>query len=112
MARRLKSKLTDDWDTCYLCGKPLAPGEREVHHIFGAANRMKSETCGLIVPLCHMCHNEPPVGVHFNEGRRLYLQAEAENEFEREYGHALFMELFGRDYIETYKAWREENGLV
>lgn len=112
MGRRLRSILTDDFDTCYLCGKTLGPGMREIHHVFGGANRDNSEKYGLIVPLCHDCHNEPPLGVHHNKGRRLKLQAEAQNEFEKEYSSAEFMGIFGRDYIETYKAWREEEGLV
>ena len=112
MARRLKSVLTDDFDTCYLCGKYLSPGTREIHHIFGGANRNNSERYNLVVPLCHNCHNEEPYGVHQNKGRRLQLQAEAQNEFEREHGAAEFISIFGRDYIETYKAWREEQGLV
>ena len=38
----------------------------EKHHIFGAANRKKSEKYGLTVDLCHWCHNEPPDGAHFS----------------------------------------------
>lgn len=47
---------------CDLCGKY---GYLELHHIFGGANRSLSEKYGLVVNLCHECHNEPPEGVHF-----------------------------------------------
>ena len=45
----------------------------EKHHIFGGALRKKSEKYGLVVDLCHYCHNESPNGVHFNKGRMLEL---------------------------------------
>lgn len=47
---------------CFLCGR-YANLER--HHIFGSAMRKKSEKYGLVVNLCHDCHNEKG-GVHHN----------------------------------------------
>lgn len=38
----------------------------ERHHIFNGAYRKKSEKYGLVIDLCHYCHNEPPNGVHYN----------------------------------------------
>ena len=48
---------------CFICG---CYGVVERHHIFGGALRKKSERYGLVVPLCHSCHNEQPYGVHHN----------------------------------------------
>lgn len=48
---------------CYNCGSTQW---LETHHIFGGANRQKSDNYGLTVKLCHYCHNEPPNGVHHN----------------------------------------------
>lgn len=45
----------------------------EKHHIFGGANRKKSEEDGLYVWLTHWNHNEPPKGVHFNKERMQYF---------------------------------------
>lgn len=48
---------------CFVCGKTC---NTERHHIFGGARRKKSDKLGLVVDLCHNCHNEPPNGAHFN----------------------------------------------
>lgn len=91
---------------CYMCGRY---GPTEKHHVFGGANRAHSEKDKLYVHLCHACHNEPPDGVHFNKSRRRWLQAIAQEEYEKqkiEQGHtpeearALFMQRYGRSYIE------------
>ena len=82
---------------CFLCGKvtPL-----EMHHIFGGANRKKSERYGLKVYLCHWCHNEPPAGVHFNRENDLILKQTAQRVFERDHTREQFMEEFGRNYLD------------
>lgn len=68
---------------CFLCGRH---GPTEAHHIFGSALRKKSEKYGLVVDLCHNCHNEPPDGVHFNAEKMQELH---------EYGQRLWMEKTG-----------------
>ena len=99
--------MTDDLDRCYIC---QSRKWLEIHHIFGGANRKNSDKYGLVVPLCHYCHNEPPFGVHFNEERRLALQAKAQRVFESIEDHKKFIKIFGpRDYIETYKAKYGDN---
>lgn len=55
---------------CVLCGSNQ---HIERHHIFGGALRKKSEKYGLVVDLCHSCHNEPPNGVHHNANQMLKL---------------------------------------
>ena len=97
----------DEYEQCYICKRY---GQIEWHHVFGGANRINSTKYGLVVPLCHNCHNEPPIGVHFNKGQRLRLQAKTQRIFESIESHEKFMKEFGRDYIEAYKDYlREEN---
>lgn len=95
----------DEYDRCYRCGSYRWI---EMHHIFGGANRKNSDKYGLIVPLCHYCHNEPPDGVHFNRENMLKLQAEAQGVFESIESHEKFMDVFGEDYIEAYKYYMEQ----
>lgn len=59
MAKRLKSVFTDNMDCCIYTGS----GNVERHHIFGGANRARSETYGFVVPLRPDYH---PNGVHFD----------------------------------------------
>lgn len=84
---------------CFFCGETAF---LERHHIFGGADRKKSEKYGLCVYLCHRHHNEPPDGVHFNRERMDYL---------RRYGQQMamlmnawtvedFIREFGRNYLE------------
>ena len=83
---------------CDLCGK-YAYLER--HHIFGGANRSLSEKYGLVVNLCHECHNEPPDGVHFNAENMLALRKWAQKQAMEHYGwdEAEFIRIFGRSYL-------------
>lgn len=83
---------------CDLCGKY---GYLERHHCFGGANRSLSEKYGLVVNLCHECHNEPPEGVHFNAKRMLALRKWAQKQAMEHYGwdEAEFIKIFGRSYL-------------
>ncbi len=83
---------------CDLCGKY---GYLELHHIFGGANRSLSEKYGLVVNLCHECHNEPPDGVHFNAENMLALRKWAQKQAMENYGwdEAEFIRIFGRSYL-------------
>ena len=92
----LKSIMTMDYDRCYLCGKY---GDMEMHHIFGGANRINTTKYGLVVPLCHACHNEPPYGVHFNRENMDKLKAEGQRAFESMSSHEEFMRIFGENYL-------------
>ena len=79
---------------CFLCGRT---DHLERHHLFGAANRKKADKLGLVVDLCHWCHNEPPNGANHNKhvmqrlheyGQRKAMQEQGwtEEEFVREFG--------------------------
>lgn len=59
---------------CYLCRRfynlRTVRGLEEHHILYGRGRRALSEQYGLKVWLCHMHHNEPPLGVHFDPGAR------------------------------------------
>ena len=84
---------------CYLCHK-FRPTEE--HHIFGAGMRNLSTQYGLVVHLCHWCHNEPPDGVHFNEEENKKLKASAQSRAMYIYGWSIdeWRRLFRKDYRE------------
>lgn len=84
---------------CFLCGK-YGPVER--HHVFPGPFRQKSEKYGLVVDLCHWCHNEPPDGVHHNRANALILKQRAQRMVMREYGWNTedFIREFGKNYLE------------
>lgn len=99
-------RIYDREDICFLCGRRAT----EMHHIFhGYGNRKIADKYGLVVPLCHYCHNEPPNGVHFNRETDEYLKREGQWAFEKVYGHRRFMEEFGRNYLEEGD-WHEIEG--
>lgn len=90
--------------TCYLCVM-LHDNWNEhrildEHHVFGGPNRKNSEEYGLKVYLCHNHHIYGPEAVHNNAEIRHELQRIAQREFEKRYGHAKFMEAFGRNYLD------------
>jgi len=68
--------------------------------VFGGALRDKSDRLGLVVRLCHYCHNEPPGGVHQNRERRRKLQALAQKKAMEEYGWSV--EDFIREFYKNY----------
>ena len=75
--------------------------QTERHHIFGGALRKKSERYGLVVDLCHFCHNEPPDGAHHNRHTANYLKQYGQKKAMKENGwsKADFIREFGRNYI-------------
>lgn len=83
---------------CYFCGSTQW---LERHHVFGGACRKLSEKYGLVVDLCHFCHNEPPNGVHFNAERMAELRKEFQEKAMAENGWTTedFIRIFGRNYL-------------
>ena len=95
----MKSIMQDlEERACYLCGRSWM---LEHHHVFGGANRKKSERDGLVVLLCHDCHNEPPLGVHHNRERMDALRREGEKAWMKAYGKTKtdFILEYGRNYL-------------
>lgn len=81
---------------CFFC---KSQKHLECHHIFPGKNRQLSEEDGLKVWLCHMHHNEPHVGVHYNKGMMLYLKQMAQKHYEETHTREEFMERYGRNYL-------------
>ena len=73
----------------------------EEHHVFGGARRKKSEKYGLVVDLCHACHNEPPRGAHYNKDTALYLHQWGQCKAMQEQGWSTndFIREFGKNYL-------------
>lgn len=92
----MKSILTNDMTKCYLCG---SRNWIEIHHIMSGPFRDKSTKYGLVVPLCHWCHNEPPNGVHFNRERMDALRKIAQKRFMELHPDIDWIKTFGRNYL-------------
>lgn len=82
---------------CYFCGRT---DTIERHHIFGGPYRKASERHGLVVDLCHYCHNEPPVGAHHNKHTALRLKREGQRRFEQTHTREEFRAVFGKNYLD------------
>lgn len=81
---------------CFFCGSQRW---LECHHIFGGANRGRSEKYGLKVWLCHYCHNEPPRGVHHNRMNAEKLYVIGQKAFMQKYPEKDFVQEFGRNFL-------------
>jgi hypothetical protein len=93
----MKSILQKNTDKCFICGSRQW---LEWHHVFGAATRTKSERLGLVVRLCHYCHNEPPNGVHQNKDIRSRLQSYAQKKAMQVYNWTV--DDFRREFYKNY----------
>lgn len=96
--RQTVKNLIGETDRCFLCG---SRSNLERHHIFGGGYRKKSEEHGLVVTLCHFCHNEPPNGVHQNGARARELKAYAQKSAMEAFGWEVedFIREFGKSYL-------------
>lgn len=96
--KRLTSALTDDMEHCFFTGSPVV----ERHHIFGGANRKKSEKYGFVVPLRPDLH---PNGVNFKRTPEnlkidLFLKQEAQLHYEETIGSREdFRREFGKSWL-------------
>lgn len=83
---------------CEICGRwmPL-----EKHHVFHGPFRKKADKLGLTINLCHWCHNEPPMGVHFDQRLDNELKARYQLKVMEEQGWTVkdFIREFGRNYL-------------
>ena len=94
-----RSIIQDNAHHCFMCGSHRW---LEWHHVFGGALRDKSDRLGLVVRLCHYCHNEPPNGVHQNRERRKKLQAYAQKKAMAAFDWSVedFIREFYKNYLE------------
>ena len=92
MAKRSIIQGGNNSETCFLCFSKAADRHHCMH---GTANRKKAEKYGLTVWLCRECHRK----LHDQGLNDLFLQQTAQQAFEAKYGHELWMEEFGKDYL-------------
>jgi hypothetical protein len=69
------------------------------HHVFGGANRKKSEKYGLWVWLRADWHIQTPYAIHNNREFDLELKRFAQEKFEETHTRDEFMKLFKRSYL-------------
>lgn len=92
----------DDFKECFLCKRNGRGDRLERHHIFGAANRKKSEKYGLVVYLCgNRCHRLGEYSVHQNAEVMDYLHKYGQEKAMKEQGWTTeqFVKEFGKNYL-------------
>ena len=98
-----KSILQKKDGTCFLCSilrQDYSHKYTEEHHvIYGKGRRKLSERYGLKVHLCIEHHRVGPEAVHNNAEIRRLLEWTAQVVFEKKYGKAKWMEVFGENYL-------------
>lgn len=88
---------------CFLCKRNGRGDRLEKHHIFGAANRPKSEKYGLVVYLCgERCHRNGPYSTHQNKQVADYLHRYGQEKCMREQNWSVekFVKEFGKNFLE------------
>lgn len=87
---------------CFICGQNNPADPLELHHIFGAAYRRKSDKYGLVVYLCgDKCHRNGRNAVHRNGGqmRRMRRYGQLKAMQEQGWTEAEFIRAFGKSYL-------------
>lgn len=87
---------------CWLCGRNGATDPLDKHHIFGGANRSKSERLGLTVYLCHhSCHIFGEDAVHRNKYTMRMIHRFGQQKAMKENGWDVdqFIREFGKNYL-------------
>lgn len=98
-----KNKQVGGYRCCALCGRNGVGDPLESHHIFGGANRKKSEKYGLMVDLCGIrCHREGPQSAHKNARTQEKLHIMGQLKAMKEQGWTVedFRREFGKNYLE------------
>lgn len=95
--RKVKSIITDDFEHCYLCGRPAEC----VHHMLPGAKRKASDRLGLVVPLCNDCHTTGPNAVHSSGGVNILndLKRIAQSIYEETHSRDHWMMNVGKNYL-------------
>lgn len=89
---------------CYVCHTRY---NMHCHHVFfGSGYRKLSEEYGCKVWLCGHHHNMSKDGVHFNKSLDRMIKRETQMAFEQIHGHAKYMQVFCRNYLEP-EEWNE-----
>lgn len=93
----MKSLLSDE-RICLVCGTTQ---NLHKHHIFGGANRRKSERDGCWCYLCAPHHNMSDKGVHFNKELDTRLKQRCQIKWQEVYNKSEddFIKEYGRNYL-------------
>lgn len=81
---------------CKRCGKTYGVEE---HHIFGGANRKRSDRDGLTIDLCGHCHRTSKDSAHASGEYTCYLHKLGQTVYEDYYGEGSFLPEYGRNYL-------------
>lgn len=90
------NSLLQEEKECFICGKTTGLHK---HHIYGGANRKKSEENGFWVWLAPEWHNMSGNGVHFDRMLDLMLKRLCQKEYEKGHTREEFMKLIGKSYL-------------
>lgn len=88
---------------CWKCGRNGTADPLDRHHIFGGANRKKSEKYHLVVDLCHnRCHIFGEEAVHNNKDTMQELHEYGQRKAMAENNWTIddFRRVFGKNYID------------
>lgn len=90
------SRIQENKDICFVCGKHIY-GDRHEHHIFeGTANRKKSDEDGMVVYLHACCHKY----LHDHPKSMNTIKQRGQRVWERELGNRdEFIKRYGRSYL-------------
>lgn len=81
---------------CAICGSTY---QIEKHHLLSGVNRKKADYYGLVVDLCHNCHQ----GTHADPEAMKRSKQAGQRKFERTRSRTEFIAEFGQNYL-----WEEE----
>ena len=96
-----KSIIQEDKTHCFICGMNRSLEPLDEHHVFGGANRAKSEKYGLKVYLHHnKCHIFGENSVHTNAKVDRAVKKIVQERAMEVYGWTVdeFREIFGKNY--------------
>lgn len=98
----MDSIIQKDKEHCFICGMNANLEPLDCHHVFGAANRNKSEKYGLKVYIHHnKCHIFGDQSVHKNAEVDRAVKRFAQQKAMRHYAWDIptFIRIFGKNYI-------------
>jgi hypothetical protein len=92
------SVFTDDLDTCLITGDCKESGAAiEIHHIFNAANKKKSEKYGFIMPVRADWHTLASYSLHQDMSLNVYWKRKCQEYWLEHYGtREEFINVFGK----------------
>lgn len=98
----MESIIQKDKTKCFICKQNPCGDPLDKHHIFGGADRSKSEKYGLTVYIHHnRCHIFGENSVHANATINRKLQAYAQEKAMKHYNWSVedFRRIFGKNYL-------------